>query len=143
MSIRFKNSKGQWFDLDPSNPGMARICLRNLSIDEVEDIDKASTEDVDTVVRGVPFTKQKVDRKKARRMQMQKAIVDWEGIYIGDDKDPAECNDINKVRIFKGTAGIDFSKLLAPVYDQLNESNASLEEARLKNSEDISSGKTD
>lgn len=138
--LRFKDNKGLWYELDPDTPGMARIRMRELTLDEIDEIDKSTITDDDIVLQGVPFTKKKVNHKAARRKQMQKAIVDWEGIYIGDDVELAECNDVNKVRIMKQT---DFVKLLIPVYAKINKSNASVEAARVKNSEDSSSGNAD
>ena len=140
MSMRFKKEKGLWFELDESNPGLARICMRELTLDEVEDIDSRTSSDKDKIIGGVAFTKTKVDQKRARKLQMEKAIVDWEGIFLGDDTEAAECNAINRVRIMKQ---MDFVKLLLPIYDKLNESNVSLAEARVKNSEDTSPGTTD
>lgn len=131
------NTKGTWFYLDEDNHEAGRICLRELTIDEIEEIERKTVKHEMKVVRGIAYDDSKINEKRARKLRMEKAIVDWENIYIGNDAELAECNDVNKVRIMKK---VDFVKTLGPILDKLNESNKALEEAKAKNVGNLADG---
>lgn len=122
---RFKENEGTWMDLVEGKPEMGSICLKELTLKEIEEIDKICIQTKKKAVRGILYDKITEKKALSRRMRMEKAIVDWKGIYLDDEKEEAECNEENRVRIMRS---IDFLKILAVLFDKLFDSNEALDE---------------
>ena len=122
---RFREDTGTWIDLVEGQPEKGSICLKELTIEEIEEIDKITIRTKKKAVRGIPYDQEKINRPLARKLRMKKAIVDWKGIYLDDDAEEAECNDDNRVKIMKS---LDFLKILTKLLEDLFETNKALED---------------
>ena len=122
---RFEIDKGTWIDIVDGKPAMGSLCLREVTIEEEEAIEKITVKTKKKALRGVPYDDSKVNKPLARKLRMEKAIVDWKGIYIDDDVEESPCNDENRVRIMKS---VNFLKILIQKLDELFESNPALED---------------
>lgn len=131
-----KNS-GQWYYFDDSNPDVGGICLRELSADEANRIEKLTVKHKRKPIRGVMVDVPEEDTKTASRLTWDYCIVDWNNIQL--DGQTVECNSENKSKMMKCT---DFAKFIGDCITELVETNKTLEEARAKNSESSSSGKS-
>lgn len=131
------NSKneGTWFYFDEANHSLGSICLRVLSGDEYEKIQKITVKRHKKFKRGIAYDEEIVNEKLASKMRWDYCIVDWQNIAI--DNQPVECTSENKQRLVKITNFISF---VADCLEKLAESNKEVEEARLKNLETTSGG---
>lgn len=134
--INFSTSNdGQWFEFDPGNPQLGRICVRGLSLDEAKRIDKMCTKSKRKFKRGQLITVTDIDEDRRMKLTFDYCIVKWENVSI--DGKLAECNMANKSKLMNSN---DFVKLVSDFIEEVNDSNQALEEAREKNSETISNG---
>lgn len=126
---------GTWFYFN-DDESQGGICLRELSIDENDNIEKLTVKKKKKFKRGIAYDDIKTDEKLARKLQFDYCIVDWKNVQVnGQD---LECNSDNKTKI---TRSIDFTKFFADCISELSDMNKSLEKAKLKNSGSSSNGK--
>lgn len=128
-------NEGTWFDFDPTNPELGSICVRGLSLNEANQIDKLCTKIRRKFKRGNPVEIKEVDEDRKLKLTFDYCIVDWKNVSI--DGNPAECNIQNKTKLLNSA---DFVKLVTEFIDEVNDKNQSLEEAREKNSETTFNG---
>ncbi len=127
--INFKTeNKGTWFYFNENNHDAGGVCLRELSSDEVDGIERITVRTKKKFKRGVAYDDVSTDKKLAAKLTWRYAIVDWKGVSI--DGAIAECNDDNKDKVMKIA---DFVKFAVDCLEKLSEENKSLEEARVKN----------
>ena len=129
-------TEGTWFYFDDMNHSLGGICLRELSPDESERIDKITTKKKKKPVRGSLMEVSTTNTIMASRLTWDYCITDWANIQLDDDDVP--CDTDNKVKMMKI---IDFAKFVGDCVTELVENNKSIEEAKLKNSGTSSSGK--
>jgi len=128
--IRFDTkNEGTWFWVVEGKLDVG-ICLRPLTDEEHRSIEKITVRTKKKVKRGVAYDDVTTDERLASKMINEKSIVDWKGFLIGDDEEEAECNAANKVRIMLSE---DFRKFYLECLTSLNETNKTLDEARLGN----------
>lgn len=134
---------GTWYYFDPENQefsmedlGLGGVCLRVLSPDEYDRIQRLTVSKGNTKFNrttGQPYHEDKVDERLAKKMRWDYCIVDWKGIYLGDEKEEAKCTKENKLRIIKD---LKFIGWLNECLEDLTENGLRLEEARVKNLDD-------
>ena len=126
-------NEGTWFFFDPDDESFGGVCLRELSPDEFNRIEKLTIKHKKKVMRGVLVDDPKVDEKLASRLRWNYCITDWKAISL--DGQSLECTTDNKVKMMNVS---DFVKHVADSLGELVENNQSLQEARVKNSESSS-----
>ena len=125
--------EGTWYNFSPENPKFGRICLHDFTIDEADRVYKrAKIKDRPQFQRGTGrrIDADGIDNKKAREELLDCQIVDWEGVSI--DGEVVECTRENKIRAY---GIIVFRNFVDEKLNELAESNAEIDEDRLKNSE--------
>ena len=133
---RFKSQNpGTWFYFDPEDESQGGICLRELTTEEHRRIQKITVKVKKKVIKGTPVDIDKVDEKLAARLRWDFCIVDWKEVYL--DNVLLECTIDNKEKMMNV---VDFVKFVVDCIDTLVDTNKSLEEAKLKNSETSSNG---
>ena len=126
--------EGQWFYFDSKNETLGGVCLRELSSDEYERIEKLTVKKSKKFKRGIPYDDIKTDEKLASKLRWDFCIVNWTQISLDDQM--VDCTAENKVKLMKV---LDFVKFVADKLSDLTDANRSLDEARLKNSGSSSS----
>ncbi len=126
---------GTWFYFDPDDESQGGICLRELSTCEHDRIERLTVRKKKKFKRGVPYDDVQTDEKLASKLRWDFCIVDWKGVNL--DGRELECNSENKVKMVEVT---DFVKFIIDPLIELSDSNASLREAQLKNSESSADG---
>jgi len=136
------NNDGTWFFFNKADENQGGVCLRELSIKELDSINAKTTTIKNKPHRGQMVEYRKQDSNKAFQLTMQYCIVDWKNVQL-DGKD-VECTEINKAKLMKV---LDFVKFVTDCLDQLSETNEALEEAikekeeeRVKNLDSTSPG---
>lgn len=134
-------NEGTWFYFDPDREELGGVCLRELSTDEHERIEKLTVKHRKKFKRGIAYDDIETDDKLASKLRWDWCITDWKEVSL--DGIALECTADNKVKMMKI---IDFVKHVANSIEMLTEINKSLEEARAKNSgsssEDSSKNRT-
>jgi hypothetical protein len=127
MKLDLENlNPGAWFDL----PGGGRICLRVLSIDEANSIEKATVRRRPEYKDGRRFEVETSDTEKQFDMTWRACIVDWDGIT--DAKDAAiECTDEMKVALMRKSP--DFARAVIGLLNRMKQADADAAEAAEKN----------
>ena len=126
---------GTWFYFDPNDESKGGVCLRELSTEEHERIERLTVKTRKKVIRGVAVDDKKEDTELAHKLRWDYCIVDWKEVEL--DGHPLDCTKDNKVKMMKV---VDFVKFVVDSLNELIESNESLDEVRLKNSNDSSNG---
>lgn len=126
---------GTWFYYNSEDESQGGVCLRELSTDEHQRIEKLTVKTKKKFKHGAAYDVKEVDEKLAAKLQWDFCIVDWSKTSL--DSQELECNSENKVKMMKV---IDFVKHVVDSLNDLTDANKSLEEARLKNSESSSNG---
>ena len=129
---------GTWFYYNPDDESQGGVCLRELSTDEYERIERLTVKTKKKVIRGVAVDDKKVDERLASKLRWDFCIVDWSKTILDDQE--LECNSENKVKMMKV---IDFVKHVVDSLNELVDANKSLEEARVKNSGSSSNGNSE
>lgn len=133
----FKSSnEGTWFYFDETNLKTGGVCLRELTGEELDRIERITVKHKRKPVRGVMIDVPEEDTKTSFRLTWDYCIVDWDNIQI--DGQDAECNAENKVKLMNCP---DFAKFVGSCISDLVEANKTIEEARVKNLKSSSSGK--
>jgi len=135
-NFKSKN-EGTWFDFDESDPSIGGICLRTLSPTEEEKIQSITVKRTSKPVRGVMTEKVDVNTVLRNELMYDYWIKDWTNIELDDEA--LKCTKANKIRMMQV---IDFAKFVFDKLLDLSESNATIEEARVKNLESTSDGST-
>ena len=138
MSNFKSQNPGTWFYYDPDNESQGGVCLRELSTDEFDRIEQMTVKVRKKFKRGIPYDDKVVDEKLASKLRWDFCIVDWKKTYL--DGQELECTTENKVKMMKV---IDFVKHVVDSLNDLVDTNKSLEETRLKNSESSSNGSSE
>lgn len=121
-------NQGTWFFYDPNNEDLGGVCLRELTLDEAERIEKLTIKRRKKFKRGVAYDDIQTDKKLASKMRWDFCITDWKETSL--DGRELECTAENKVKMMKVT---DFVKHVVDSLEVLVEANATLDEARAKN----------
>lgn len=124
---------GTWFYYNPDDESQGGVCLRELSTDEYEKIERLTVKIKKKVKRGIVIEDKIEDTKMASRLRWSYCITDWKKTSL--DGKELECNTINKVKMMKV---IDFVKFVVDSLNELVDANKSLEEVQLKNLESSS-----
>lgn len=123
--------EGTWFYFSPENHELGGVCLRELTPDEHQRIEKLTTRkgkfQFDPVSHARVREKLQ-DEKLASEERWDYCITDWKEVAI--DGEPVEPTRANKVRAMKITS---FVKFIVASLETLVDSNEEFEEARLKN----------
>ncbi len=128
-------NKGMWFFYNPDKEEDGGVCLRELSTEEHQRIEKITVKTKRKFKHGIAYDDRQVDEVIALKLRWDFCIVDWE--ETGLDGMQLDCNSDNKDKMMKV---IDFVKFVVDSLEELTESNESLAKAKLKNSESSSSG---
>lgn len=135
---KFKTENpGTWFYFNPDDESAGGVCLRELSTDEHDQIERLTVRKKRKFKHGVSYDDEQVDEKLASKLRWDYCIIGWQEIYLDDH--PLECTTENKVKMMKV---IDFVKFIVDALNELVDTNKSLEEARVKNSQSSSNGKS-
>jgi len=126
-------NEGTWFYFDEDNHDAGGICLRELSSEEYQKIEKLTVKTKQKFSHGNSYSAITTNEELAAKMRWDYCIVNWAEVQI--DGIEVECNTENKVKLSK-TLG--FIKFVSPCLEKLTETNNALEEARVKNSETLS-----
>ena len=119
---------GTWFYYNPDDESQGGVCLRELSTDEFERIERVTTKHKKKVMRGVLVDDAEVDERTASKLRWDYCIVDWKNTSL--DGQEVKCDSDNKVKMMKV---IDFVKHVVESLNDLVDMNKSLEDSRLKN----------
>lgn len=119
---------GTWFYYNPDDESQGGVCLRELSTDEFERIERVTTKHKKKVMRGVLVDDAEVDERAASKLRWDYCIVDWKNTSL--DGQEVKCDSDNKVKMMKV---IDFVKHVVESLNDLVDMNKSLEDSRLKN----------
>ena len=126
-------NEGVWFFFDTDNESLGGVCLRELNPDEYNRIEKITVKHRKRIMRGVLVDDAQTDDKLASRLRWDYCITAWNNISL--DGQVLECTTDNKVKMMNVS---DFVKHVADSLGELVETNQSLQEARVKNSESSS-----
>lgn len=126
---------GTWFYFDPDNHDVGGVCLRELTTEEHQRIERLTVTTKKKFKRGAWIEDKTTDEKLASKLRWDFCIVDWKKVSI--DGQVVECTTANKVRAMKI---IDFVKIIVDNLEELTEANTALAEARVKNLGDSSNG---
>jgi len=118
-------NEGTFFYFDPSNEELGGVCLRELSVDESNNITKKTTTKTRKPIRGQLVDVKEVDEDLAQKLTFQYCIISWEKVEL--DGEPIECNAIGKTKLMRS---LDFVKFVSACLEQLTEKNATIEQAR-------------
>lgn len=131
LDLSSKN-EGVWFYFSSKNSELGGVCLRELTPDEHQRIEKLTTK------RSKPkfdrITHSRIDEPIVDEILAQEeywdfCIVDWKEVAIDGEK--LDCTRENKIRAMKITS---FIKFITSSLEELVDTNTELEEDRLKNS---------
>ncbi len=129
---------GTWFYYNPDDESQGGVCLRELSTDEHEKIERLTVKSKKKFKHGVAYDDITENKPHASKLRWDYCITDWKKTYL--DGQELECNAENKVKMMKV---INFVKHVVDSLNELVDTNASLEEARVKNLPPSSSGSSD
>jgi hypothetical protein len=127
---------GTWFYYN-GEEAQGGVCLRELSTEEHDRIERLTVKKKKKVIRGVPVDDVKEDKELASKLRWDFCIVDWNRTSL--DGQELECTKENKVKMMKV---IDFVKFVVDSLNELIDVNKSLEEAQGKNLPPSSNGNT-
>jgi len=127
--------KGTWFWFDEDNHELGGLCLRELSTDEYQRIERMTVKHRKKFSHGMAYDDSEVDEKLAAKMRWEFCITDWKEVELDNVK--LDCTRENKVKMMNVT---NFVKFFVDSMNTLVETNTPIEEARLKNSGSSSSG---
>ena len=119
---------GTWFYYNPDDESQGGVCLRELSTDEYERIERLTIKKKRKFRHGAAYDDITEDKKLASKLRWDYCIVDWKKTEL--DGQELECNSENKVKMMKV---IDFVKHVVDSLTELVDANKSLDEARVKN----------
>ena len=122
------NNPGTWFYFDKGEPKSGGICLRELSIEEHDRIEKLTVKTQKKVRRGVAFDDTKTDEALANKLRWRFCITDWTQVTL--DGQTLDCDDDNKDKMMKCT---DFVKFVVDSIEILTETNDTIKKASAKN----------
>lgn len=131
-------NEGTWFYFDDDDHDKGGVSLRELSTDQIEQIERITVKTKKKFKRGVAYDDVTTNEKLANKLRWDYCIVDWKNIAL--DGSELECTRDNKEKMMKV---IDFIAWLADQIEKLTEMGGAIEEARLKNSENTSSSDTE
>lgn len=136
LNLNSKND-GQWFYFDSDNHDAGGVCLRELSPDEHQRIEKLTVNHNWKFQRGTGrrYDDIKTDEKLAERLRWDYVITDWKEVSL--DGQVLECTTENKVKVMKV---MSFVKFMVDALEELTETNLILDEVRVKNLESSSNG---
>ncbi len=134
--LNFENkNEGTWFYVDDTKHELGGVCLRVLSTNEYLSIERITTKTKKKVKRGVAYDDTTTDEVLSSKMRWRYCIVDWCNLQLNGKE--IECDNAAKLEMCKS---MDFLSWVADCLEELTEKNVVLDEARLGNSSDLSSG---
>jgi len=137
--LNFDNkNEGKWFYAVDGDEKSGGVCLRVLSPEKYQEIQKLTTKTKKKVKRGVAYDEVTTNERLESKLRWNYCIVNWTDIQLNGE--PVECTKENKVELCKS---VQFLSWIADCLEKLTEENNVLEEARLKNSEGSSNGSVD
>lgn len=129
------SNSGTWFWFDNDDQSLGGVCLRELTEKELKSIEKATTKIRHVYENGRLTESKEVNTDLERKLVINYCITDWKNVSINGE--PVECNITSKEKII---TSLDFMKFLNGCLEHLRKRNVAIEEARLKNLENLSSG---
>lgn len=126
---------GTWFYYNPDDESQGGVCLRELSTDEYERIERLTIKKKRKFKHGAPYEDIEEDKKLASKLRWDYCITDWTKTSL--DGQELECKSENKTKMMKV---IDFVKHVVDSLNELVDANKILEELRVKNSPSSSNG---
>ena len=96
---------GTWFYYNPDDESQGGVCLRELSTDEYEKIERLTVKKKKKFKHGVTFDDIQENKVLASKLRWEYCITDWKKTEL--DGQELECNAENKVKMMKV---IDFVK---------------------------------
>jgi len=129
---------GTWFCFDPANERLGGVCLRELTTDESEKIERMTVKKRKKFRRGIAYDDSETNEKLASKLRWDFCITDWKEVNL--DGKSLDCTVENKVKMMNV---IDFVKHVVESLEKLVDTNKTLEEARVKNLPSSSDGKTE
>ena len=131
-------NEGTWFNYVPEDESLGGVCLRELTTEEQDRIERMTTKKRKKFRRGIAYDDIEVDEKLASKMRWDFCITGWKETRL--DGQQLECTTDNKVKMMNVT---DFVKHVVDSLETLVDANKSLEEIRVKNSGSSSNGNAD
>jgi len=128
-------NKGTWFYYNPDDESQGGVCLRELSTEENLRIEKLTVKTKQKIKRGIQVEEKKIDEELAHKLRWDYCIVDWSKTCL--DSQELECTKDSKLKMMKVT---DFVKFVVDSLSELVDTNKSIDEVRVKNSESSSNG---
>lgn len=129
-------NKGTWFFFDELDESLGGVCLRLMSPDEEDRIERLTVKKKQKPSRGVMMEVKTVDSKMKDRLTYDAWITDWKNVELNNK--PVSCTTENKVAMMRVT---DFARFVVDNILNLSETNKTIEEAKAKNLESSSGGK--
>lgn len=134
--INFENkNEGMWFYADDDNHKLGSIRLRVLSTEEYQRIEAITTRTKKKFKSGVAYDDVTTDETLAAKLRWRYCITDWADLQLNGEA--VVCNDASKVEMCKSMEFLDW---IVVFLEELTEKTTALDEARLGNSSDSSSG---
>jgi hypothetical protein len=130
-------NEGTWFYFDSIDESIGGVCLRIMAPSEEDRINKLTTKKTRKPIRGVMTLIEDTNEKLRNELLYDYWIVDWKNIQLDGKK--MECDKTNKLKMMEVP---EFAKFILDKLLDLNEQTKSIDEARVKNLENISSGGT-
>lgn len=126
---------GIWFYFDSNNESLGGVCLRVLSPEKEEEVQRLTTKKTMKPIRGIMTEIVDTNDKLKNELMYDYWICDWKTVQLDNKNMP--CNKENKLIMMKVT---EFAKFVLDNLINLNERNLAIEEARVKNLNSISNG---
>ena len=130
-------NEGTWVFFDSNNESLGGVCIKLLSPVEEEQIQKLTTTKKMNIIRGQQNEVVETNEKLRNELLYDLWITDWKNVEL--DGKPMKCTKLTKLQMMKST---DFARFVLDGLVLLSNTNKAIEEARVKNLSDTSSGNT-
>lgn len=131
-------NEGTWFYFDPDNKDEGGVCLRETTLDKYNDIESVTTTHNKKVLGGILVDDAVVDERLASKMRWDYCIVDWKNVVVDGEDLSSKCTADNKLKLM--LHDVSFGKFVRESMVVLSNTNKSIQEARVKNFENMPSG---
>ena len=121
-------NEGTWFFFDDSNEKLGGICIKLLSPNEEEELNRLTIKKKMKPIRGIMQEIVTTNDKLRNELLYDIWIQDWKCVQL-DDRE-MECTKANKLKMMQCT---DFAKFILDKLIDLGDRNRAIEEARVKN----------
>lgn len=122
--------KGTWFLFDDNNPNSAEICIRTLTLEEINEMRKTFTKHKVVYKKGGRYEFEDTDSDGQNEYVWKRCITAWKKVLDGSNK-PIECTDEEKIRLMYKAPS--FFRWVTRCLSKLEELNLEADEEETKN----------